>query len=58
MFKKGKLGGLDGGLYRPFSDSDIKKMHGAIVRILSEIGIKVPNRRGFDLFKKAGVKTD
>ena len=58
MFKRGKLGGLDGGLYRPFTDSDIKRMHEAIVRILSEIGIKVPNRRGFDLFKEAGVKTD
>ena len=58
MFKRGKLGGLDGGQYRPLTDSDIRKMHQAVVRIMSEIGIKVANRKAFELFKSKGVKTD
>ncbi len=58
MFKRGKLGGLEGGQYRPLTDSDIRSMHEAIVRILSEIGIKVANKKGFDLFKAKGLKTD
>ena len=58
MFKRGKLGGLDGGQYRPLTDSDIRKMHQAILRIMSEIGIKVANRKAFELFKSKGLKTD
>jgi len=58
MFKRGKLGGLDGGQYRPLSDSDVRKLHQAIVRIMSEIGIKVANRKAFELFKSKGIKTD
>jgi len=58
MFKRGKLGGLDGGLYRPLTQSDMRRMHAGIVRILSEIGVHMPNRRAFDLFKNAGVSVD
>lgn len=58
MFRRGKLGGLDGGLYRPLDDSDIARMHQAIVRILGEVGVKVPNERAFDLFRQAGCRTD
>ncbi len=58
MLKRGKLGGLDGGLYRPLTESDVRRMHQAIVRILSEIGVKVANKRAFELFKGAGLRTD
>ena len=58
MFKRGKLGGLDGGQYRPLTDSDVRKVHQAVVRIMSEIGIKVANRKAFELFKSKGLKTD
>jgi trimethylamine--corrinoid protein Co-methyltransferase len=58
MFKRGKLGGLDGGLYRPLTDSDIRRMHEAIVRLVSEVGIKVANQRAFELFQKTGCRTD
>jgi trimethylamine--corrinoid protein Co-methyltransferase len=58
MFKRGKLGGLDGGLYRPLTDSDIRRMHEGIVRLMSEVGIKVANKRAFELFKAAGVRTN
>jgi trimethylamine--corrinoid protein Co-methyltransferase len=33
-------------------------MHEAIVRILSEVGVKVANKKGFELFKEKGLKTD
>jgi trimethylamine--corrinoid protein Co-methyltransferase len=56
--KKGKLGGLDGGLYRPFTDSDVRMVDGAITRLLSEVGVKVANERAFELFKSKGLKTD
>jgi len=58
MFKRGKLGGLDGGYYRPLTTSDERRMHEAVVRLMSEIGIKVENKRAFELFKDAGLKTD
>lgn len=58
MFKRGKLGGIDGGLYRPLTDSDIRRMHEGIVRLMSEVGIKVANKRAFELFKTAGVRTN
>ncbi len=58
MSNRGKLGGLDGGMYRPFSDSDVQKVHEAIVRLMSEVGIKVANARAFELFKEKGIRTD
>ena len=56
--EKRKLGGLDGGLYRPFTDSDVRKVDDAITRLLSEVGIKVANERAFELFKAKGIETD
>jgi len=58
MLKGGTLGGLNGGYYRPFTDSDVKLMHEGIVRLMSEVGIKVATKRGFDLFKAKGLRTD
>lgn len=58
MFKRGKLGGLDGGLYRPLTDSDIKKVHQAVVKLLSQVGIEVANKRALGMFKEAGVGTN
>ena len=58
MLEAGKLGGLNGGLYRPLTDSDVKRMHGAIVRLMSEVGIKVATKRGFELFKSKGLRTN
>jgi trimethylamine--corrinoid protein Co-methyltransferase len=56
--KAGTLGGLNGGQYRPFTDSDVRKVDGAITRLLSEVGVKVANERAFELFKAKGLKTD
>ena len=56
MFKRGKLGGLDGNLYRPLSESDIKHIHETVMRIYEEVGIQVSTKRGFDLFKEKGAR--
>ncbi len=56
--EKGTLGGLDGGIYRPFTDVDLRKVDGAITRLLSEVGIKIANKRAFELFKAKGIETD
>ncbi|KKL16149.1 hypothetical protein LCGC14_2498470, partial [marine sediment metagenome] len=56
--EKGTLGGLNGGIYRPFTDVDLRKVDGAITRLLSEVGIKVANKRAFELFKAKGIETD
>jgi trimethylamine--corrinoid protein Co-methyltransferase len=58
MMKRGKLGGLDGGQYRPLTESDERRMHEAIIRLLSEVGVKVATKEGFELFKAKGLKTD
>lgn len=56
--EKGTLGGLDGGIYRPFTDVNLRKVDGAITRLLSEVGVKVANKRAFELFKAKGIETD
>jgi trimethylamine--corrinoid protein Co-methyltransferase len=56
MFKRGQLGGLDGGFYRPLSESDIRHIHETVMRIYQEIGIQVSTRRGFDVFREKGAK--
>ncbi len=56
--EKGTLGGLDGGIYRPLTDVDLRKVDGAITRLLSEVGIKIANKRAFELFKAKGIETD
>lgn len=56
MFKRGKLGGLEGGLYRPLSQSDIKHIHETVLRIYDEVGIQIRTKKGFDLFKEKGAR--
>jgi len=56
MFRRGKLGGLDGGLYRPLSESDIKHIHETVMHIYEEVGIQISTKRGFDLFKEKGAR--
>jgi len=56
MFKRGKLGGLDGGLYRPLGESDVRHIHETVMRIFEEVGIQVSTKRGFNLFEEKGAK--
>jgi trimethylamine--corrinoid protein Co-methyltransferase len=56
MFKRGKLGGLDGGLYRPLCESDMRHIHETVMRIFQEVGIAVSTKKGFSLFKERGAR--
>ncbi len=56
MLKGGKLGGLEGGIYRPLSESDMKHIHETVMRIYGEIGIQICTKRGFDLFREKGAR--
>ncbi|NIO06268.1 MAG: trimethylamine methyltransferase [Proteobacteria bacterium] len=55
MLERRKIGGLEGGQYRPLRESDIKQIHDTVMRILQEIGIQVSAKRGFKLFKEKGA---
>jgi trimethylamine--corrinoid protein Co-methyltransferase len=57
MSRRGKLGGLEGGLYRPLSESDMKHIHETVMRVFQEVGIQVTTKRGFDRFREKGAKT-
>ncbi len=56
MAKREKLGGLDGGIYQPLSESDMKHIHETVMRIYEEVGIQICTKRGFDLFKDRGAR--
>lgn len=56
MRKRGNPGGLEGGLYRPLSSSDIKHIHETVIRLYEEVGIRIRTKRGFDLFKEKGAR--
>lgn len=49
---------LEGGLYRPLSDEDIRAIHETSMRVFSEVGLKVNNKRARELFSSAGARVD
>ncbi len=52
------LKGLDGGRYRPLTDSDILKIHQTVLRVYSEIGVQINHDQALKIFKKAGARVD
>lgn len=56
MFHRRRLGGLEGGLYRPLGESDMRQIHETVIRIMEEVGIQVSTKRGFRLFKEKGAR--
>jgi trimethylamine--corrinoid protein Co-methyltransferase len=50
--------GLNGGHYKPLSQSDIEKIHQTSLRIFSEVGVQVNFPEALELFKKAGASID
>jgi trimethylamine--corrinoid protein Co-methyltransferase len=50
--------GLNGGHYKPLSQSDIEKIHQTSLRIFSEVGVQVNFPEALELFKKAGAIID
>lgn len=47
-----------GGTYKPLSEGDIKSIHELSVRIMEEVGIKVPNQQALDIFEGGGANVD
>jgi trimethylamine--corrinoid protein Co-methyltransferase len=47
-----------GGQYRPFSDSDVQKIHAAVITLLEKGGVKVFAPAGREYFKRAGALVD
>ncbi len=50
--------GAVGGRYKPLDDSDIRQIHEMSVRIMEEVGIKVPNKQALDIFSQNGANVD
>lgn len=50
--------GLPGGRYRLLSDDDIRQIHETVLRVFSEVGVKVSLPAARELFKSAGAHVD
>jgi len=53
-----KVKGLAGGQFRPLTEKDIIRIHGASLRILEEIGVKVGLEEALQIFKRHGAKVE
>jgi len=50
--------GLTGGDYKPLTETDIEKIHRAVLQIFSEVGVQVNYPEALRIFEKAGAKVD
>lgn len=50
--------GYEGGRYRPLTESDVQAIHEVSMRLLSEVGVKVPNAEALELFAAKGAAVD
>jgi len=50
--------GLQGGRYRPLSDSDVEQIHRTVLRVFSEVGVQVNHPEALEIFRKAGARVD
>lgn len=50
--------GMEGGRYRPLTDSDVEQVHRTVMRVFSEVGVQVNHDEALEIFKKAGAKVD
>jgi trimethylamine---corrinoid protein Co-methyltransferase len=50
--------GLDGGRYRPLTDSDIEQIHQTVLRVFKEVGVQVNYDEALEIFKENGAKVD
>ena len=47
-----------GGQYQPLSESNLRDIHEASLKILAETGLRVPNPPGLEIFRQAGAVID
>ncbi len=50
--------GLVGKSYKPFSSSDLEKINGSVMEILTETGVEVNSERAFELLGENGAEVD
>ncbi len=50
--------GLQGGQYRPLTDSDVEQINRTVMRVFSEVGVQVNHDQALEIFKKAGAKVE
>jgi trimethylamine--corrinoid protein Co-methyltransferase len=50
--------GLEGGRYRPLSDSDVQRIHEAALQVLERTGVEVVESECRDIFAAAGARVD
>ncbi len=50
--------GLEGGRYRPLSESDVQRVHNAALTVLENTGVEVVESECRQIFEKAGAKVD
>lgn len=50
--------GMNGGQYRPLTDSDMEKIHRTAMRVFSEVGVQINHEEALDAFDRAGARVD
>ena len=50
--------GLEGGQYKPLSDTDVQRIHDAALSVLERTGVEVLESECRDIFERAGAKVD
>ena len=50
--------GLEGGRYRPLSDEDVRRIHGAALSVLERTGVEVQGSECRDIFAAAGARVE
>ena len=50
--------GLLGGQYRPLNDRDVRRIHETVLKVFSEVGVRVSLPEARELFKRAGASVE
>lgn len=50
--------GIQGGILRPLTNSEIKSIHTASLEVLEQVGLQVQSERIMDVFKSGGAEVD
>ena len=52
------VSGVEGGSYKPLAEDDVKSIHELTLRIIEEVGVKVPNKQALEIFSEKGASVD
>ncbi|KLU60702.1 trimethylamine methyltransferase (MTTB) [Peptococcaceae bacterium CEB3] len=51
-------GGIEGGSYQPLTQSEIRMLHKASMKVFEEVGMEVHDKRALEIFANAGADVD